>query len=472
MKNRKLIQLLSLLSKAECEKLGLFLRSPYHNTDERLITLGDFFLSHYPEFPLESCNEEGAWQQLSPGEALNKNKLAQLMTKLTRVAEAFLTHERFSTEVFYQKVLYADMLQLRDADDLFDKASKDVFKFFDQKSRKNEEDYYWRLQHEIAVYSSNLRRSKRSKEIDTQQYQELTLSLILIEALRNILLFLSKPNQNENLLDMAHSLLKIGLNAFPALPKLAQLHVLLVDLKLKNDIAAFTRLKQFLLFYPEEVDDYSIRQGITEAINSANALFKDRATFMSHLFDFNLVLVKKGLLFEDGLITKSRFDQVIFNALYIGEIKWAEDFIKKYQAYLHPSKQEKIVAFNQAMIAFEKNEFKTCLKLTAPHHYTSEGSIVALRRLQLKVFYELNDFDSIDNYINTLRVFIHRAKVFSDMFKSEHQKFLHTLSILYKIKAGDKSPAALAKLEIEVHENSRMPEYRWFLEKIKELQHA
>ena len=93
MQQRKIIQLLKLLSHEEIKKLDHFVRSPYFNKNKKLASLLAYFRPFHPDFSANKLTEEAAFQSLFGDESYDENRLNRLFHKLCKLVDEFIEHE-------------------------------------------------------------------------------------------------------------------------------------------------------------------------------------------------------------------------------------------------------------------------------------------------------------------------------------------------------------------------------------------
>lgn len=94
----KAVKKLSALSAGQLRRFRKFLRSPYFNTNRRLLRYFDFLRQRLPAAHAPGLSPEAAYRYVYPDRPFNKNGLKMLGTKLLGLLKDFLRHEAVEGE--------------------------------------------------------------------------------------------------------------------------------------------------------------------------------------------------------------------------------------------------------------------------------------------------------------------------------------------------------------------------------------
>jgi len=116
----KLVQILRKLEREEWKNLRKFLRSPYFNTNEKVVALADAIYKFHPEYDQKNCTQAYLFAKIFGKKSLyQEQKLAQLMTQLVKLVEKFLMQERFEKEEMMQQQIRLKCYDERQLDNFF-----------------------------------------------------------------------------------------------------------------------------------------------------------------------------------------------------------------------------------------------------------------------------------------------------------------------------------------------------------------
>lgn len=197
----------------------------------------------------------------------------------------------------------------------------------------------------------------------------------------------------------------------------------------------------------------------TRSINSGKSHYLQH---LLELYQLNLKYYRKS-----GDLTSVRFRNIVFCALQLGKVEWAENFVATYSKLVEENEQENSYNFNYARIYFEKGEFKLAmrqlLKVSYKHSfYASIGRI-----LLIKCYYELNDEMPLISCCLSLSQFINRSKEFTKQRVENNLHFIKYVKMLQKHRLENDKPY-FKRLYQKVND-STVVEKEWLLKKIEEL---
>src|SRR4030095_1171912 len=103
MKDTKIIKFLSLFTKEEFKKFGLFVSSPYFNRLNNVTRLYAILKKYHPDFKSKSLTKENIYKKIFPGQKYDDVKIRALFSYLLALAEKFIASQ----------VLHADEINLK-----------------------------------------------------------------------------------------------------------------------------------------------------------------------------------------------------------------------------------------------------------------------------------------------------------------------------------------------------------------------
>ncbi|MFK7970237.1 MAG: hypothetical protein AB8F95_07715 [Bacteroidia bacterium] len=475
MKDRKLTQLIMLLNKQECDDLGLFVRSPYFNKQENLITLLDYFLKYWPKYDKEEFSQEDAWAQISPNSPFDKGRFAQLMTKLYKLIEQFIHTEAHKGNVLEAHRSKSNYFINKKSIYFFEKHYKEFKKTFSKHIPKKADDFQILYQIELDYhnFANNISSLDKMETIFTSLNQALD-QYIIIEKLRIGTLVLNHQTRtNEHLhTPFASEVFQYAKDKIDGLPPLAALwyfvYLLLTD---QRNEESYSELKQFWLMNHEGfTSDTNVFVTKVLELSVLKAFGNNRKRYIEELFSLYLMSIQHKWILKEGPIQHIRFNNIVFVALFLNKIDWAKNFIVDFQQYLIPDFIEDVHSYNMARVDFAITDYSSCLKRIVNIDFVDTQMAVGTKRMQLKCYYEIDENGLMEAGINALRVYMHRIKGVSNFYKDHHHLFINVINQLFKVKAGDKGKDTLAKIKEEVDNKRSIPEYNWLVEKIADLE--
>lgn len=126
------------------------------------------------------------------------------------------------------------------------------------------------------------------------------------------------------------------------------------------------------------------------------------------LHELNKALLEKDIHIINNAMSPPNFLNIVNVASAASDLDWAIGFVAKYAQYLPQKVREENVLVAEAIIAFERKDFKKVLELTGKPKFRDEIHVMRSKTLQLRAMYELemdvtNDFEAFYAYLQRHR---------------------------------------------------------------------
>ena len=205
------------------------------------------------------------------------------------------------------------------------------------------------------------------------------------------------------------------------------------------------------------------RMLINYAINRMNDDAGEFAKEVFKLFDYKL---RNGLIYDiqtDNFNINS-FRDYVFIGLKVRKLKWTEDFIRRYSAYLPGDRKENELALSMAKVYFEKGNMEKALELANKVKAENFIYYIDKSRLRMKIFFESGMHD--DGYVE-----IDRVKKYVSThpeIPASHQRTIARFLKNYRFILGLTQKPKKDRREA-VRRHKEKTTHEWFKKKIKEL---
>lgn len=473
MKDRKLISILKVLDENASKRLKKFLASPYHNASPKLRDLCSYYLKFYPDFALEAMSDEAAYKSLRTGKAFSAHELNRFSSKLYKLIETFLKIEGLEDSPLIGDYIlleqYAKAKSISQFQTGFSKLEKALSK---PDIEKNISFFYEYLSTKLAhkFFSVNKTAdklsplfSKSTKALDTYYMSELLQEAATLgyRDPENL------PSAHMPLFDEVMQLLASSVDAYPLIIRAWYFANALMQAP--DNINHFEALKNIVLHQVEALpvlDARNLSIILTSAIPYQYADSRQKA--YEAYFAMYALDVDQGWAFADGTVLYQYLNNVITVALFLDKIAWAESFLAQCAPMLSENTRQDVILYNQARIAFEKGIYPETLKCLATVTFPSTRMGLAVKRLYLKAYFEMEDVDGFEQTLNNLRVFSYRADAADQRQKADHNHFSIITNALFRSKLLPIEKHALQELEAEITVHQKLPEYNWLIHKCKE----
>jgi hypothetical protein len=172
---------------------------------------------------------------------------------------------------------------------------------------------------------------------------------------------------------------------------------------------------------------------------------------------------KKQFLLDNNELNRFVFTNFITIALKLQHYSKAENFIELYNKLIHRTYRKDTINYNLARLFYSKKEYKNAIRILVTISLQDIFWELNAKVIQLKIYFETNDLDLLDNALFNFTQFIKRKKnigYHKDYFLSIVKSFK------YLLNANTKTKKEL-KIQIEKMTNSNEPEKDWFVEQLK-----
>lgn len=474
-RNHKLFDILRSFSNTDLKEFGKFVRSPFHNNSNSAVKLFSVCKKYHPGYNSESLTKEKLFSSIYPGRKYKVKTIKNLLTLTTALAKNYITYSSFKNDsILFKKVLLKEL------------CSKNLSKFFDNETELslklcsllpvNSKEYFFN-KHEIE----NLKRiylerntitgkSTRIYELLQSQAQNL-INFFLITLFEEYLQILSGERivktdalqkNNDNFIHKIFYLSK-KIDHIPLL----EMYRKLISLRLNpsdktyNKIAAYIKKTEKNISKPDlnlfygELMNYSIRR-----LNSGEK------SFGAKLFGITKLMLEKEMLLEEaGTMLPHNYVNINAIALREGEIEWAEKFTAEYSELLPADTRENPYIYNMGTIYYTKARaandrsstalYNKALNILSKFKSSDFYEKIRLNNLLLKIYYELNAYETAASLIDTYRKYLKKnTKTIPDHLEKNYVSFINFTEKLFKIKAGSlKIPFSKIQKELKASDN-------------------
>lgn len=512
MRKSDLILLFKTFSKEDFIKFGDFLKSPYHNKYQILISLYNILKTHYPDFSSERLSKTKIFGILYPAKTYNDGIMRNIISDLKNMVIEFKTYEAFEKHNYLKNNLKLNILRQNGLFKKFSSLYNKLRKRLSTIKEKDSDQYYneFLLADSQKKYIIGLNRkiNFRKKFVEKHNVQgridalnlmldNLALSFginafkiyIQIKRLENLMFFVKNEENNYdyrlNYYNIAELLYKEFKNKLDA----------------TNSDMIYLDYNFFSLHTYTEPDNEAyinnlldVKKNSLELLNISERwnLFSLLITYMhGRVLRGNLNKLKDTFnLIKEFIETKSYRstlnntipDYMLVNtmdyALIAGEVKWAEQFYHTYINDIPEKDRNNISIYCEAYILYSKNKYTDALEKLAKVIYDSvfDGGIfvfkVRLKILYLKIIYELNEHELFYSNIDSFRHFVSNNKT---LVINEKERIFNFISYFKKLfhlknKLNEDMGFEIISFKNDLLNNIDVDEKVWLLTKTEQLE--
>ncbi|MBC7777003.1 MAG: hypothetical protein H7246_16345 [Phycisphaerae bacterium] len=224
----------------------------------------------------------------------------------------------------------------------------------------------------------------------------------------------------------------------------------------------FERFRTMLATHAEAFPPDELRTLYLLAINFGIKKINQSAEgWLRATLDLYQGALARKLLLENGQISRFAFNNIIAIALRVGELDWVERFILEHKNLLERQWREATASLGLARVAYARRDYKTALLNLQRSDYKDLINNLTAKTLQLKIFYETEEFDLLANHLKGMKNYIRRHTSIG------YHRTNYGLIVAYtqQLMALDfKKKEAVEALRAAIVGEEILTEKEWFLE--------
>jgi hypothetical protein len=466
----KLVDIFYRLSKSQLRGLRKFVQSPYHNKREDVVALFELLY----RTPLENriaLRKEKAFPKVFGKNKYSSDQMDYTMSFLFKVIEQFLVYENATEDKTNVQIALMEEYRKLGLSKHFQQ-SLNIAERYQEKSTVRDIDYHEKaFQIELQQYQF-LALKKRDA---TKNLQELStkldlrfLSQKLMDACRLLAhQAVAKQKYNFGLLEALLSYIENepAVLEHPSIALYYYYYQAAVEVETDTGEDYFQKFKTAFLestnaFVEEELQGLYIL-AVNYCIKNIN-VGKDQ--YQLEMFDFyNVGLELRILLDENEKISPFTFNNITKLALRLGKIDWTETFIKDYKKFVEAQYHETYVHNAYSMLYFAQGKYEETMIRLQQVDYKELFITLDAKVLLMKVYYQLDEYDVLESFINSFKVFLRRKDILA-YHQEIYKNFIRMMQKLVNLPPFNK--AAKGKLFKEIEETQKLLEKKWLLEQL------
>jgi len=488
-----LIKLLETFSNKELTKFSKFLNSPYYNNRKALINFFVVLKKFHPGFDQKNFTKEFIFKKLYGDAKYNDSTLRNLASDLLKCLLFFLKAERMQREDVESSFFLSHELFEKNAYDLFKKEMNKTELLLEKKNTFDGDYFYNRYKINTDLFYLNLLTQKvLKKNYVVSESKKMTDGIIFIL----IFFIIESIKHNDNLLKYTRSynitrykefitdFIKIfnfeEMIKFVNKNSSLKIHIIEIYYSLLKAFINFEDEK-FYFEYKNNLKEYSGSLGLNDnnflfsrlldyCVLKINSSQKTSFDIQMEIFELNNIYIEKEY-YKTGTSKYIPFDlyrNVLLNCITVNNLDYMETFIMKYSKFLHPSQIFSIESYSLALFHFQKSDFEKALQCINKIKFDQFVYKLDMKNLQLKIHYELGEFDATLYVIDSYKHFLKNNKLISESRRIFHNNFLSNVQKLSLFNTGS-SNVNLDYLYDTVSSSDDIFDKNWILMKISDL---
>jgi hypothetical protein len=468
----KTVDLLLTLNNKEFKKLGDFIVSPLHNKNRRLIRLYELFRNYYPDFERDDFTKENVYKDLFKDETYKDNMMRKVFSEFSAKVLEFLAYINFTRDKLEQNKHLISELNKRNSNKYFEESFKDA-----EDALRYPENTAKVLSYRHSLeLEKNTRFLKNNKFLfDESLLNESTylIKYFLLKILRRYTQILNKQiyelKINSRLSFLDEILLHLSENTYEDIPAISLYYNVIMLMLNESE-------EKYLV---NSVNILKGSNGKIEKLDKYNAYFilnnyyrkkEDRGSqkYARELFELYRNQLIEGTYKAEKFIHPTLFLDIVRAGVRLKEFDWVENFICCYIQEIEPHYKDNTLYFSSAMLNFFRKNHQEALKYLSKLKFNGYFHKLDVYCYLLRIYYELNETESMISLIDTFRHVLANDKTIPDYKISQYKYFLKFLSYLSKMKIKDD----YSRLEVYKNELVNIHSVScsgWFWEKYTEL---
>ncbi len=467
MNNSSLFFVFLSLSPKERRDFELFVRSPYINRRDEVSRLYEFMVENIT-ISESALTKEKAWKYVFPNEKYDDKKMRYTMSFLLQALRQFLIYREVEEDLVQSQVLLCRSLRQRRLSKLFESEIHKTMELQEKQPYRNTLYHYnnYKIQFESYEYISQHR---RSGDMPLQQLSDELTYFYIADILRQsctILTHQTISTRNYDLKFLNEVLKHVEENDYSFAPAILIYYYSYKALSNLDNEAHFQEFKKLLykhwhLFPPVECQDLYIL-ATNYCIKRLN---KGDNKYIREGFDLYKSGLENDVFLEDGYLANFNYKNISRLGLALGEYDWVENFLNQYKKKLYPDTRENTYLYNLAFFYFQKPEYDKAMVLLQKVDFDDALNNLDARRMLLRIYYELGEFEPLHSLLDSFKTYISRQKDIG----YHKDNYLNLIRIVKKMLRSDLSnPKTRGALITEINNTEALAERAWLLQQLKE----
>ncbi len=455
-------QVFSAFSPQECKDLQSFIRFNNPLRSKSLLKLISTYRKSEKNPSLLS--KEQIFYSIFPESHFSDVKLRLLQSELQKVMEEFIMWKALKEDSITQKKVLFDFYKERSLGKTFSKQLNASLKSSNQKLHLDIELLEERMILAEEVYNFAIQQRKEAIE-ETKALIDKLDHYFIVKKLQLSCLVASQENVYN--LEFEHGLRDdivehVEKNNLVDYPLIGIYYYCFKMLSTPHVDIYFDKFYAHLEEYGSQFSHGENTQLYTLAINFCiRALNQGKKAFGHQGLNLYQSSLDRGILLNNGKISKFTFRNIITMAIRIGEFELAESYIEKYRSLLHKNDMVDMVHFTSSLVLFSKGDYDLARDELLNVHFKDLLFNLAAKGLMLKIYYEQKEILLLQSHLDAMQIFLKRHKAVG----YHRQNYLNIISYTRKL-INAKTREKLLNLKSAIKEESILTERRWFLEKI------
>ena len=463
----KLVILLKTFNKQEFERFEKFVNSPFFNSSEQLIALFSLLKGDHPDY--KTLTKELIFSHFYPEEEYKDKKVRDLLSRMLELAQIFLSQLEFEKNRNTSSIFVMNQFIQRNLERHFKSRYKESGKKLKEEYVIDENFLYaeymmMKLKRDHADIFRNVIYEEELSNIVNAEYQ-LFLDYVIYNVLSYTLLFSIRKYTINNEVNLEFSDMVIQfLDKYPRENNpIMKILRLFLDLQSRDSepVSELDMTTYEVLIKKLDENDKAINLDMKRTIYiylvnytrlkslSFNKFFKDEHYRLLKYSIENDLYPKVGNYFSEA-----SYVTVASESLIHKDFEWAEKFIEEFKLKLKGDVRENAYTLCMANLNYRKGNYEKALKFLVKVSIEDIYYQLKVKNLQVKIHYELGDYEMCKSVIDSFRHFLGSVKQFPEFVRIRFVNYVNFTSRMVNVWLGG-DPGNMVEINREIQEISQ-----------------
>lgn len=474
--------ILSTFSAEELKLFDDFLRSPFHNRNNKVILLYDLLKTYHPDYNNDRLNKENLFKEIYGNEKFRESYVRNLFSDLKILAENFFVHNNILKSRSKSKILIEE-LSNRDLTNLSNKKLTE-FEIEINTAPSKDQDYY---SDKLFVYDMKSFMLVDKTLINSFRKDQILshIKFFLISIMESYFHLIIEEQRvrikhEYSFLKYILNYVKDHLNEFKNVPLLMIFYSLWTAFLEDDSEAGFRNAGEHFklnfnkLSQTDKKNIYAVMQlyydkKIKEGKTKYN---KELLNLLLEMLEHNIISHTKKNYIHINL-----YRNILILCFKLKEISKLKNFVSGYLKFVREDSRSTITAYSKAHLNFLEGNFEAALESCHKINFndlfmsTNENLYfkIDVKTLILKCFYELNSYESAFSHLHTFRQFLNNSKIIRESSKKMHLQLLKFIFDMLNLKLNFNEYKFIT-LKNKVIASQSLSGMEWITEKLNELE--
>ena len=474
MTDSKIYNVLTHFDKVEQNRLRKYIRSPYFNVNETLMTFYDVLSEHInANGKAGELTKEQIWRHLYEKDTFNDVRFRKLSSDLLKLVEGFLAQQIYDENNLQHTIFLLEAINKKKIDRLYKGVTRQALLWSDVSNQKPASYYYNQFEIQKKMYDLNEAELKRFEKSNVEEIINNLDYFYLAEKLKWYINLLSRQNlvsHEYKLLFIDEIISHMEKYSYENVP-LIKIYYLIFLTQTANNEEHYFSLKDLLSKYWMTLPLKDAEEAYTTMFSYCiKKMNQGNAEFYREFLNLSKDLLKTDILLARGELNPWYFRNAVMTSLRLNEYEWAEQFINDFENKLPPDFRKNAVSYNRALVYFYQKKYDKVIPLLQSVEYDDLVYNLSSKSILLAVYYELDADEALSSLMESFKTFLNRHKEISDVQRILYMNLMKYIKKILKLIPGDQKEIAKIKQEMEDDKKVGIASMKWVYEKLAELE--